>query len=242
MTKKQRGVLVLSLFVVASLLLSACEQSLSTPPAETPTPIPTGLFVSPIASVENPMAMIEEFAKQTAAAQTATAGGTPVEAAVTGTPGTPSADLPTATPTLEAGTPTNNVGSSGTTAVTTPATSVPAGSRPASYTLQKGEWPWCIARRYNVDQYAVLQASGLTIAEAESLVSGTVLTIPASAGPFIGERTLKPHPTSYTVISASETIYSIACDFGDVEPNAIASANNISVTATLTAGQQLQIP
>lgn len=241
MTKKQRGVLVLSLFVVASLLLSACEQPLSTPPAETPTPIPTGLFVSPIASVENPMAMIEEFAKQTAAAQTATAGGTPVEAAaVTGTPGTPSADLPTATPTLEAGTPTNNVGSSGTTAVTTPATSVPAGSRPASYTLQKGEFPYCIARRYNVDPNELLRLSGLTVEQAYSLVSGTVLTIPQS-GSFPGNRALQSHPATYTVV-AGDTVYSVACKFGDVEPNAIASANNISVTATLTAGQQLQIP
>ncbi|HAX68425.1 MAG TPA: LysM peptidoglycan-binding domain-containing protein [Anaerolineales bacterium] len=241
MTKKQRGVLVLSLFVIASLLLSACEQSLSTPPAETPTVLPTGLFVSPIASVENPMAMIEEFGRQTQAAQTAAAGGgtpgTPVEAAVTETPGTPSVDLPTATPTIAAGTPTN-VGQAGVT----PATSVPVGSRPASYTLQKGEFPYCIARRYNVDPDALLQASGLTAAQANSLAAGTVLTIPQSAGGFPGNRALRAHPATYTVASGDETVYSVACLYGDVDPNAIASANNISVSATLTAGQQLQIP
>jgi hypothetical protein len=37
-------------------------------------------------------------------------------------------------------------------------------------------------------------------------------------------------------------VYSIACKYGDVDPNAIASANNISVSAKLTVGQQLQIP
>ncbi|MCQ3938793.1 MAG: hypothetical protein DPW18_17360 [Chloroflexi bacterium] len=243
MTRKQRGVLVLSMMMIASVLVSACEQSLSTPPAETPTVIPTGLFVSPIASVDNPMAMIEEFAKQTAAAQTATAGGgtpaAPVETG-TGTPGTPSADLPTATPTLNNSTPTNVGASSGGTPVT-PATSVPAGSRPTSYTLQKGEFPYCIARRYNLDPDELLAINGLTTQDAYSLVSGTVLKIPQT-GTFPGSRALAAHPTTYTVASADETVYSVACKFGDVEPNAIAAANNISVNAKLTVGQQLQIP
>src|SRR5688572_31740838 len=52
------------------------------PPRSTLFPYTT-LFRSP--SVENPMAMIEEFAKQTSAAQTVAAGGV----AITGTPGTP---------------------------------------------------------------------------------------------------------------------------------------------------------
>jgi hypothetical protein len=34
----------------------------------------------------------------------------------------------------------------------------------------------------------------------------------------------------------------VACKFGDVDPAAIASANSISISAKLTAGQQLQIP
>lgn len=74
MSKSRRSVLVFSIFMISTLLISACTQSLSAAPVATPTLLPTGLFVSPVASVENPMAMIEEFAKQTAAAQTATAG------------------------------------------------------------------------------------------------------------------------------------------------------------------------
>lgn len=76
MSNKQRGLLAVFVIVVSTLLISACTQSLSAAPAATPTLLPTGLFVSPFPSVENPMAMIEEFAKQTAAAQTVAAGGT----------------------------------------------------------------------------------------------------------------------------------------------------------------------
>jgi ethanolamine utilization microcompartment shell protein EutL len=44
------------------------------------------------------------------------------------------------------------------------------------------------------------------------------------------------------VKSSGETLYSIACLFGDVDPQAVAAANQISVDATLTVGQQLSMP
>jgi LysM repeat protein len=245
MSKSRRGVLVISAFMISTLLISACTQSLSAAPVATPTLLPTGLFVSPIASVENPMAMIEEFAKQTAAAQTATAGGgtpgtpsTPQSVVTTGTLGTPQTSVTTAVPTTANNVTPTNVGA--VTSLPPAATSVP-GVRPATYTLQKGEFPYCIARRFNVDPNQLLSLSGLTVEEAYSLVSGTVLTVPQS-GAFPGNRALTAHPASYTVASSNETVYSVACKYGDVDPNAIASSNNISVSATLTVGQQLQIP
>lgn len=249
MTSNRRSTLVISIATIGIMLLSACTQSLSNAPVETPTLIPTGLFVSPIASVENPMEMIEQFARQTEAAQTAAAGGgTPAEASATPDPNaTASGATPTITPTAttNAATPTNANPAAPTAipaATLVPGTPVPPGVRPPSYTLQKGEWPWCIARRFNVDPYAMLQASGLTVAQAEILAAGTVLTIPQGAGAFPGPRTLKTHPASYTVASGNDTVHGIACQFGDVDPNAIASANSISVSAALTAGQILQIP
>lgn len=242
MPSKHRSVQVFSIFMIAAVFLSACTQSLSSAPAETPTLIATGLFVSPVASVENPMEMIEQFAKQTEAAQTAAAGGGP-----TATPGTPAAGitatidpaLPTATPTVAAAvsTPTN----ANTVATAAPAaTSVPpviAGG--SEYILREGEFPYCIARRYNVDPEALISASGLT--NPDVYYAGLKLVIPSS-GPFPGTRALKPHPASYTVSSGDETVYSIACAFGDVDPNTIASANGISASSKLTVGQVLQIP
>jgi hypothetical protein len=77
----------------------------------------------------------------------------------------------------------------------------------------------------------LLSLSGLTSAQANSLITGTVLTIPQS-GAFPGNRALA-HPATYTVASADETVYSIACKYGDVDPNAIATANGISASAKL---------
>ena len=220
------------------MLVSACTQSLSSAPATTPTLIPTGLFVSPFPSAANPMAQIEEFAKQTAAAQTTVAnGGTPVTpqpitTTTVGTPVSPTPGIPS--------TPTNAVA---TTAVVVPSgpttTPVPAGVRPASYTLQNGEFPYCIARRFNVDPDALLSASGLT--SPDLYYAGLTLTIPQS-GAFPGSRMLASHPTTYTVASGDETVYSVACKFGDVDPASIASANGISASAKLTVGQALKIP
>jgi len=53
---------------------------------------------------------------------------------------------------------------------------------------------------------------------------------------------LRPHPTTYTVSAAGETIYTIACAFGDLDPMLIAQANNISSDSDLLVGQQLNIP
>jgi LysM repeat protein len=250
MSNKQRGLLVIFILVISTLMIAACTQSLSAAPATTPTKLPPELFVSPLPSVENPMAMIEEFAKQTSVAQTALASG--------GTPGTPQAITTAAatSTTPQAGTVVSpTVGTPGTptnanAAPTTPVvvvstpsgpttTPIPAGVRPASYTLQEGEFPYCIARRFNVDPDALLSASGIT--SPDLYYAGLKLTIPQS-GSFPSARMLATHPTTYNVLSSDETTYSIACKFGDVDPATIASANNISISAKLTAGQKLQIP
>jgi LysM repeat protein len=231
MNNKQRGLLVIFILIISTVMISACTQSLSTAPKATPTLIPPQLFVSPIASVENPMAMIEEFAKQTSVAQTTVAnGGTPAtpQPVAAGTVVAPTVGMPS--------TPTNAVPTTPAAAITTP---VPAGVRPATYTLQNGEFPYCIARRFNVDPDALLSASGLT--SPDLYYPGLKLTIPQS-GAFPGGRMLASHPTTYIVGSSDETVYSVACKFGDIDPATIASANSISVSAKLTAGQKLQIP
>ena len=111
---------------------------------------------------------------------------------------------------------------------------------PMTYTMQRGEFPYCIARRFDVHPAQLLAANGL--ADGQGVPPGTTLSVPQNHLPFPGNRSLSTHPTTYTVLAPDETLYSIACRFGDVEPSAIAYANGVSSDAALWIGQQLQIP
>jgi LysM repeat protein len=233
MSNKQRNLLIAFTFILLTMLLSACTQSLSAAPAKTPTIVVTSAFVSPLPPGQNPMDTIAQFAQQTAAAQTAIAGGaTPQPIAIT-----PSAAVMTPILAVTPGTPTNAAGVP--TASGANPTAVPSGVRPATYTLQNGEFPYCIARRFNVDPDQLLSLSGMT--SPDVYYQGQVLKIPQS-GAFPGSRALLAHPGNYTVLSSDETLYSIACKYGDVDPAAIASLNGVSAGAKLSAGQQIKIP
>lgn len=229
MSRTKRGLTIASTLFLVALLLSACKQPYSTPPVVTNTPIdPNSFFSTPIASQPTSMQDVENITTLTAIAAQATP--TPIIS------GTEAPDSATLTPTQIIGivpTATQAVASAPTS------TSAPVGSRPTTYTLKKGEFPYCIARRYNVDPEALLRSSGLS--SGVLYPPGTVLTLPQS-GTFPEERMLRNHPTTYTVTSSDETVYSVACLFGDIEPSTIAQNNGISVDAALTAGQTLNIP
>jgi LysM repeat protein len=115
----------------------------------------------------------------------------------------------------------------------------PTPGLPKVYVLQQGEHPYCIARRFNVNPGEMLSLSGM--GGNTVLRQGTELKIPQNGNPFPSARSLRPHPTTYTV-AANETIYSIACQFGDVDPNAIIFANQLKSPYTVESGQTLQIP
>ena len=70
---------------------------------------------------------------------------------------------------------------------------------------------------------------------------GLTLTIPSNARAFIGNRALQYHPSTYSV-EYGDTLYSIACLYGDVDPRAIAAVNDLDLDQTLTPGTVLQIP
>jgi len=232
MSRTNRGLTIASTLILVALLLSACEQPYSTPPAVTNTPIDTNsLFTTPmpnepVSSEPSSMADVEQSGTQTAIA--AVASPTPAVGVNTATP-TPIIELPpTATQAV---------------AVQPTSTSAPSGSKPATYVLKNGEFPYCIARRFNVDPDQLLSLSGLSGAQADSLSAGTVLTIPQS-GAFPGDRSWHDHPATFTVGTTydTNTVYGVACYYGDIEPATIAQNNGISVDATLTAGQTLNIP
>jgi len=68
-----------------------------------------------------------------------------------------------------------------------------------------------------------------------------VLKIPQTGHPFPGSRVLRSHPTTYSV-QTGDTVYSIACLFGDVSPDAIAAANGLAEPFKIASGQVINIP
>jgi LysM repeat protein len=122
------------------------------------------------------------------------------------------------------------------------ATAVPPQDYPVpdEYTLRKGEFPYCIARRFDIAPNALLAANGLN--NSSVTYAGQTLKIPKDAGSFnAGPRELRSHPDQYTV-QAGDTVYSIACVYGSVDPRAIEDANGLSGAYTLQVGDVLQIP
>jgi LysM repeat protein len=112
------------------------------------------------------------------------------------------------------------------------------GNLPTSHTLAPGEFPFCIARRFNVNIAELLSLNGLTINSATS--PGQVLQIPQTGNPFDGTRALQDHPTTYK-IQSGDTLNTIACYFGDVSPEMIILQNSLSTT-DLPVGEVLIIP
>jgi LysM repeat protein len=236
MLKKLSVIFILGMAVM--LLLVSCQRAASTSPQgslATPTghstaatmTQPTGIGPVQMIGTTQMLQTMTAVSMQTQAAQTLVPGGTHP----TSTPfGTPISVVP---PTGVASTPI-----AGTTPIIIVPTSTPG--HPATYTLMQGEFPYCIARRFNVNQQELLSLNGLT--DTTPMQPGTVLRIPQTSNPFVGERALHPHPGVFTVSSATETIYAVACYYGDIDPNQIIAANNLISPYTLHINQTLNIP
>ena len=211
---KKTSLIVLSA-IIASLVFSACTMSASTPPPVTPT---------------TNLSEIARQATETAIAKTPKTGETQIPEAtqegtldVTATP--EEADLPTSTPVAtEAETDTEVV------------TEYPV---PDSYTLHSGEFIFCLGRRFNILPEDIKLYNGYD--DGTLLYPGDTILLPPDGRAFVGDRALRYHPTNYTVVYG-DTVYSIACLYGDIDPRAIASANDIDVDQELTPGTVLQIP
>jgi LysM repeat protein len=233
MIKKLPAILI-SILIIC-LALTACERPASVAPVTSPTSSSEIPF--PVAT--QPQIMRDILAAtQTAAAMKGTLATGGLTSGSTSTPAftysTPNASGTSSTISL--------VTSTSLPAATATATAIvyptPTPGRPGEYTIQAGEFPFCIARRFNVDPSELLSINGLNINSVVSV--GKKLTIPQS-GSWPGTRALKSHPTTYTV-GYGDTIGSIACGFGDADPNTILAANGLSAGATLSQGQKLQIP
>ncbi len=116
---------------------------------------------------------------------------------------------------------------------------MPTPGLPKTHILQSGEFVYCIARRYNVNPDELLRLNGLSY---NSIVfRGMKLKIPQTGHPFPGSNSLRDHPATCRV-KKGDTIYSIACQFGDAYPYAIAYANQLSSPYKLKVGQEILIP
>lgn len=246
MNKKFIGFLVV-LFIM-SLLVTACERQASVSPTLAPTATNSEIPF-PVATQPQIMADILK-STQTALALNAPVGGSTPH--VTSTPAfslnTPAAGSPlpsgSTTPPAVGGEATPTAGATSTPVVlataapTTISYPTPTPGRPATYTIQAGEYLWCIARRFDVSIDSLYSLNGMNYASQPAV--GTVLTIPTS-GSFGAARARHAHPTTYTV-GYGDTMGSIACWFGDADPNTIYAANGLAAGSVIILGQVLQIP
>jgi LysM repeat protein len=212
------------------ITLSACVRPASTPPEESAGASTTAEFPVP-GTADDVMSQLESLATQTAIAMQ---GGTPqvqptamVATQVAPTAAVTDVTQPTAIPASPEPTQQQVVVPTATPGL------------PASWTLQTGEFPYCIARRYNVNPNEMLELSGLSA--GGTYTAGTVLKIPKTGNTFPGPRSLRKHPDTYSVKSG-DTIYSIACIYGDADPNAMIFANSLQSPYNLKAGQEISIP
>ncbi len=226
---KNNRLLVIGIVVAAVLVVGACTRSASAPPSSTNTPASD----FPLPGTQQAMDLLAGFATQTAQAvsgDVSQSGGgivtpEPEKKGQVVQPGETSVasatKVPTEAPTQPAGTVKESY------------------SIPATYTLKEGEFPYCLARRYDINPADLLKANNLS--QSSQVYPGAVLTIPKNGRPFPGKRSLRAHPTTYRV-TAGQTVYSIACLFGDVDPRAIVDANNLKEPYKLKSGQKLSIP
>ncbi len=225
----KRFLSILVIVVIVATMLAACSRSANKAPASQNTATTKGNFPTlgktPSVSQQDAIKTQTAIAKQNL---------NPILSENTATPTTKAPVAPQATNTSA---PVQQAA----TATSGPAVTIPTVTPglPATYTLQKGEFVYCLARRFNINPPAILSLNGLV--SAELVYPGMTLKIPQNAAKFPDGRALQKHPAKYTVV-AGDTIYSVACKYGDVEPWAIALANGLASPYTLTAGTSINIP
>ena len=230
-----KRLLIIAMTALLVLSITSCVMKKSTPPPQpTFSESEESLFPEPETGT-NSLDMLSPLATQTAlGAAGHTLDQTPSDISLTPngseTPETQAAPTlqPLATNTPDLQTPV---------VMNVPAAT--SGPPPATYTLQKGEFPYCIARRFNVNVGTLLSLNGLNLNSKPA--AGVTLKIPQDGVPFGAARALHTHPATYT-ITTNDSIYSVACYYGDVDPMVIAQTNNLQAPYTLTAGQTLSIP
>jgi len=220
-------------FLLLILVLFGCIRPIPTAEPQTETQVPASL--EPLAATRTSLAeqIIATLTADQSLPATLQAMSTPVgelNPSATAVPG----EAPTATsvpaPTTVVVAPPSGSGGGGPQFIS---------SIPEVYTLHKGEFPWCLARRFNINPHQIMKINGFY--SGQIFHPGQPVWLPQSPRPFPGNRALRTHTAFYTV-RHRDTIYSIACYFGDIDPIAIAELNGIPAPYRLVVGQVLAMP
>jgi LysM repeat protein len=230
-TKRFLSIVVIVIVVV--FLLAACSRSASKAPSSSATAT-KGNF--PSLGKTQQVSQQDAIKTQTAIAK---ANLNPILGETTATATPPAAANPTAAEPASQATATPVSAQPTAAPVTVANIPTVTPGLPATYTLQKGEFVYCLARRFDINPATLLSFNGLST--NSTVYEGTTLKIPQNSDKFPDGRALQSHPAKYTVV-AGDTIYSVACKYGNVEPWAIAMANNLAAPYTLTAGSAINIP
>lgn len=220
---KSKFFILATVAILAGILIAGCER-----PAPLPPTVATATSEIPFPIENNPTLDLTQIGTQTAIAKTPpviTAAPTQGQVAQN-TPVAPEATQPP--PPAATKTPK-------------PAVKVPTATpgRPSSYTIQAGDTFFCIARRFNLNVADFLSLNGLSTSSLAQI--GQVVKIPQSGTWNTGDRALKSHPTTYTVV-AGDTLNRIACRYGDVDPSAILVTNGFSSANDIKPGITINIP
>jgi len=231
-------------FLMIVLVISGCNRPIPGSRRASATALPSTL---------EPLSLTRTSLSGQIMATLTAAGGSPVP--LSQLTSTAIAQDQTAVPTIVPATPQPTETPPSTPIATQPAVAATATSAPPKkptsqslqevsappdiYHLHKGEFPWCLARRFNVNPRQLLRVNGFYIGQI--FYPGQPVFFPANPKPFPGERMLRYHPASYRV-SWGDTIFSVACYFGDVDPIILAEFNGLNPPYRLKAGQILSIP
>lgn len=106
-------------------------------------------------------------------------------------------------------------------------------------TVQKGETVYSISRKHNVPVDVILRANNLQ--SASMIQPGQRLVIPKRRNGVTPIQQTQMNPASMHTVAAGETIYALSRRY-KVSPQAIANANNLTLSTQLRIGQQIRIP
>lgn len=218
---RKKKFLIIVVLLISAMALSGCRKSASNSPNEAPTAEEQDLMSTVLtAQAENSVDDSKDVEES---------GDSSEDVDIT------PFVLPTDTPDV-APVPTN------TPEPTAVPTSEPV-EVPTTYTLHEGEYPFCLARRFDVEWTSFVASNpNVNFTEDGEFYAGLKFAIPIGGAGFGAERVLIPHPSTYTA-SLNETIYSISCSFGDVYPESIAQVNGLPNDDTaIPSGTILQIP